>query len=223
MSERRSQVDDFARLTEETERLARHVEDLRLRIAATTAKRRASSGKLPAQNAAAIEGTHGSPSERPLHGPNSERPPHGSPSERPPHGSLSERVYRSISDRPYDDAERAHDLAAERAHDLAAERAHDLAAERAHDAPERAHDATERPHDAATERPRPRHSPFPERTSCLANVSRWLPPLRPAREITESGIHERVGEAGRYCIVTPRKQPGGALLPRRRPPKADVA
>ncbi|WP_437995633.1 hypothetical protein WMF26_30900 [Sorangium sp. So ce185] len=230
MSERRSQVDDFARLTEETERLARHVEDLRLRIAATTAKRRASSGTLPAQSAAAIEGPHGSPSERPLHGPTSERPPHGSPSERPPHGSLSERVYRSISDRPYDAAERAHDAAAERAYDLAAERAHD-AQERAHDAPERAYDATERPHDAATERPhgaaterpRPRHSPFPERTSCLANVSRWLPPLRPAREITESGIHERVGEAGRYCIVTPRKQPGGALLPRRRPPKADVA
>ncbi|KYF80074.1 hypothetical protein BE20_17855 [Sorangium cellulosum] len=222
MSERRSQVDDFARLTEETERLARHVEDLRLRIAATTAKRRASSGMLPAQSAAAIEGPHGSPSERPAHGPTSERPPHGSPSERPPHGSLSERVYRSISDRPYDAAERAHDAAAERAYDLAAERAHD-APERAYDAPERAYDATERPHDAATERPRPRHSPFPERTSCLANVSRWLPPLRPAREITESGIHERVGEAGRYCIVTPRKQPGGALLPRRRPPKADVA
>ncbi|WP_437720702.1 hypothetical protein [Sorangium sp. So ce861] len=214
MSERRSQVDDFARLTEETERLARHVEDLRLRIAATTAKRRASSGTLPAQSAAAIEAPHGSPSER---------PPHGSPSERPPHGSLSERVYRSISDRPYDAAERAHDAAAERAYDASPERAYD-AAERAHDAaPERAHDATERPHDAATERPRPRHSPFPERTSCLANVSRWLPPLRPAREITESGIHERVGEAGRYCIVTPRKQPGGALLPRRRPPKADVA
>ncbi|KYF57142.1 hypothetical protein BE04_16800, partial [Sorangium cellulosum] len=220
MSERRSQVDDFARLTEETERLARHVEDLRLRIAATTAKRRASSGMLPAQNAAAIEGPHGSPSERPLHGPISERPPHGSPSERPPHGSLSERVYRSISDRPYDAAERAHDAAAERAYDLAAERADD-APERACDAPERAYDATERPHDAATERPhgaaterpRPRHSPFPERTSCLANVSRWLPPLRPAREITESGIHERMGEAGRYCIVTPRKQPGGALLP----------
>ncbi|WP_437313369.1 hypothetical protein [Sorangium sp. So ce385] len=232
MSERRSQVDDFARLTEETERLARHVEDLRLRIAATTAKRRASSGMLPAQSAAAIEGPHGSPAERPLHGPTSERPPHGSPSERPPHGSLSERVYRSISERPYDAAERAHDLAAERAHDLAAERAHDAAPERAYDAaPERAYDATERPHDAATERPhgaaterpRPRHSPFPERTSCLANVSRWLPPLRPAREITESGIHERVGEAGRYCIVTPRKQPAGALLPRRRPPKADVA
>ncbi|WP_437331986.1 hypothetical protein [Sorangium sp. So ce394] len=221
MSERRSQVDDFARLTEETERLARHVEDLRLRIAATTAKRRASSGTLPAQSAAAIEGPHGSPSER---------PPHGSPSERPPYGSLSERVYRSISDRPYDAAERAHDAAAERAYDLAAERAHDTP-ERAHDATERAYDATERPHDAATERPhgaaterpRPRHSPFPERTSCLANVSRWLPPLRPAREITESGIHERVGEAGRYCIVTPRKQSGGALLPRRRPPKADVA
>lgn len=205
MSERRSQVDDFTRLTEETERLARHVEDLRLRIAATTAKRRASSGTLPAQSAATIEG------------------PHGAPSERPPHGSLSERVYRSLSDRPYDATERAHDPAAERAHDAAPERAYDAAPERACDASERPQDAaTERPHDGATERPRPRHSPFPERTSCLANVSRWLPPLRPAREILESGIHERMGEAGRYCIVTPRKQPS-ALLPRRRPPKADVA
>ncbi|AUX34480.1 MULTISPECIES: hypothetical protein [Sorangium] len=223
MSERRSQVDDFTRLTEETERLARHVEDLRLRIAATTAKRRASSGTLPAQSAATIEGPHGAPSERPPHGPISERPPHGAPSERPPHGSLSERVYRSLSDRPYDATERAHDPAAERAHDAAPERAYDAAPERACDASERPQDAaTERPHDGATERPRPRHSPFPERTSCLANVSRWLPPLRPAREILESGIHERMGEAGRYCIVTPRKQPS-ALLPRRRPPKADVA
>ncbi|XXX72741.1 hypothetical protein WMF30_34335 [Sorangium sp. So ce134] len=226
MSERRSQVDDFARLTEETERLARHVEDLRLRIAATTAKRRASSGTLPALNAAAAEGSHGSPSERPPHGPPSERPPHGPPSERPPHGSLSERVHRSLSERPYDASERVHD-ALERAHDAserpydASERAHD-ASERPYDASERAHDASERPHGSVSERPRPRHSPFPERTSCLANVSRWLPPLRPARELTESGIHERVGEAGRYCIVTPRKKPD-ALLPRRRPPKADVA
>ncbi len=188
MSERRSQVDDFTRLTEETERLAKHVEDLRLRIAATTAKRRASSGTLPAQNAAAIEGLLGSPSER-------------------VHDAASERV---------------HDAASERAHE-ALERPHDAASERAHEALERPHDAaSERPHGAVSERPRPRHSPFPERPSCLANVSRWLPPLKPAREAMESGVHERVGEAGRYCIVTPREKPS-APPPRRRTPKADVA
>ncbi|WP_437595932.1 hypothetical protein [Sorangium sp. So ce590] len=206
MSERRSQVDDFTRLTEETERLAKHVEDLRLRIAATTAKRRASSGTLPAQNAAAIEGLLGSPSERP----------------HP--GSLSERPHpRSLSERALDAIERPHDAASERAHDAASERAHD-AIERPHDAAsERPHDAaSERPHDAASERPRPRHSPFPERPSCLASVSRWLPPLRPGREAMDSGVHERMGEAGRYCIVTPREKPS-APPPRRRTPKADVA
>ncbi|WP_437964069.1 hypothetical protein WMF04_30675 [Sorangium sp. So ce260] len=208
MSERRSQVDDFTRLTEETERLARHVEDLRLRIAATTAKRRASSGTLPAQSAPPIEGHHGSPSER---------PPHGPPSERPHHRSLSERPHDAASERLHDAAsERTHDASSERAHDASPERAHDAASERAHDA------SSERPHDAGTERPRPRHSPFPERPSCLANVSRWLPPLKPGREVLESGIHERMGEAGRYCIVTPRKKPS-AVPPRRRTPKADVA
>ncbi|WP_437573684.1 hypothetical protein [Sorangium sp. So ce887] len=214
MSERRSQVDDFTRLTEETERLAKHVEDLRLRIAATTAKRRASSGTLPAQNAAAIEGLLGSPSERP-------HP--GSLSERLHPRSLSERLHDAASERAHDAAsERAHD-AAERVHDAASERAHDAASERAHDAIERPHDAaSERPHGALSERPRPRHSPFPERPSCLANVSRWLPPLKPAREAMESGVHERVGEAGRYCIVTPREKPS-APPPRRRTPKADVA
>ncbi|WP_437661444.1 hypothetical protein [Sorangium sp. So ce1182] len=198
MSERRSQVDDFTRLTEETERLAKHVEDLRLRIAATTARRRASSGRLPAQNGPAFEATHGSPTERPPHGPPSDRPPHGALSDRPPHGALS--------DRP------PHDAGAERPHDAAPERTHDAGAERPHDA------ATE----AAPERPQPRHSPFPERPSCLASVSRWLPPLRPTRTAMESGVHERVGEAGRYCIVTPRKK-ASAVTPRRRTPKADVA
>ncbi|MGK3961197.1 hypothetical protein WMF38_50100 [Sorangium sp. So ce118] len=197
MSERRSQVDDFTRLTEETERLAKHVEDLRLRIAASTAKRRASSGMLPAQSGPAFEATHGSPTERPPHGPPSDRPPHPM-SDRPPHGALS--------DRP------AHDASAERTHDAAPERTHDASAERPHDA------ATE----AAPERPQPRHSPFPERTSCLASVSRWLPPLRPTRTAMESGVHERVGEAGRYCIVTPRKK-ASVVPPRRRTPKADVA
>ncbi|WP_437923602.1 hypothetical protein WMF37_31855 [Sorangium sp. So ce291] len=189
MSERRSQVDDFTRLTEETERLAKHVEDLRLRIAATTARRRASSGSLPAQSGPAFEATHGSPTERPPHGPPSDRPPHGALSDRPPH-------------------------------DAGAERPHDAAPERTHDA------GTERPHEAATEatpeRPHPRHSPFPERPSCLASVSRWLPPLRPTRTAMESGVHERVGEAGRYCIVTPRKKVS-VVPPRRRTPKADVA
>ncbi|WP_438003619.1 hypothetical protein WME89_32745 [Sorangium sp. So ce321] len=207
MSERRSQVDDFTRLTEETERLAKHVEDLRLRIAATTARRRASSGRLPAQSGAAFEATHGSPTERPPHGPPSDRPPHGALSDRPPHGALSDRPpHGALSDRP------AHDAGSERPHDAAPERTHDAGAERPHDG------ATE----AAPERPQPRHSPFPERPSCLASVSRWLPPLRPTRTAMESGVHERVGEAGRYCIVTPRKK-ASAVPPRRRTPKADVA
>lgn len=194
MSERRSQVDDFARLTEETERLARHVEDLRLRIAATTAKRRASSGMHPAQNGASPDGAQGALTERPPHGPPSERPPHGTPSERPLHGSLSERALDAVAapERPFDAG------------------------------PERAQDAgTERPDDAIPERPR-RHSPFPERPSCLASVSRWLPPLRPGRHAMESGVHEKAGEAGRYCIVTPRQKPS-SLPPKRRTPKADVA
>ncbi|WP_437954584.1 hypothetical protein WME76_23725 [Sorangium sp. So ce119] len=204
MSERRSQVDDFTRLTEETERLARHVEDLRLRIAATTAKRRASSGMHPAQNGASLDGTHGALTERPPHGPPSERPPHAAlterpphtvPSERPPHGSLSERALDAVA---------------------APERPVDAGVERAQDA------SPERPYDAASERPRPRHSPFPERPSCLASVSRWLPPLAPGRQALESGVHEKVGEAGRYCIVTPRKKPS-SLPPKRRTTKADVA
>ena len=215
MSERRSQVDDFTRLTEETERLAKHVEDLRLRIAATTARRRASSGMLPAQSGAAFEATHGSPTERPPHSPPSDRPSQGGLSDRPSQGGLSERPPHPMSDRPPHGAlsdRPPHDAGAERTHDTGAERTHDAGAERHHDA------ATE----AAPERPHPRHSPFPERPSCLASVSRWLPPLRPTRTAMESGVHERVGEAGRYCIVTPRKK-AGAMPPRRRTPKADVA
>ncbi|HTN83324.1 MAG TPA: hypothetical protein VL242_06555 [Sorangium sp.] len=209
MSERRSQVDDFTRLTEETERLAKHVEDLRLRIAATTAttaRRRASSGMLPAQSGAAFEATHGSPTERPPHGPPSDRPPHGALSDRPPHPMSDRPPHGALSDRPL------HDAGAERPHDAAPERTHEAGAERPHDA------ATEAP----PERPHPRHSPFPERPSCLASVSRWLPPLRPTRTAMESGVHERVGEAGRYCIVTPRKKTS-VVPPRRRTPKADVA
>ncbi|WP_437302794.1 hypothetical protein [Sorangium sp. So ce388] len=206
MSERRSQVDDFTRLTEETERLAKHVEDLRLRIAASTARRRASSGMLPAQSGAAFEATHGSPTERPPHGPPSDRPPHGALSDRPPHPMSDRPPHGALSDRPL------HDAGAERPHDAAPERTHEAGAERPHDA------ATE----AAPERPPPRHSPFPERPSCLASVSRWLPPLRPTRTAMESGVHERVGEAGRYCIVTPRKK-ASVVPPRRRTPKADVA
>ncbi|WP_437752093.1 hypothetical protein [Sorangium sp. So ce1389] len=216
MSERRSQVDDFTRLTEETERLAKHVEDLRLRIAASTARRRASSGMLPAQSGAAFEATHGSPTERPPHGPPSDRPPHGALSDRPPHGALSDRPsHGALSDRPSHGAlsdRPPHDAGAERTHDAAPERTHDAGTERAHEA------ATE----AAPERPHPRHSPFPERPSCLASVSRWLPPLRPTRTALESGVHERVGEAGRYCIVAPRKK-ASVVPPRRRTPKADVA
>ncbi|KYF66941.1 hypothetical protein [Sorangium cellulosum] len=196
MSERRSQVDDFARLTEETERLARHVEDLRLRIAATTAKRRASSGMHPAQHGASLDGAQGALTERPPQGPSSDRPPYGTPSERPPHGSPSERALEAVA---------------------ALERPVDAGLERAHDA------GTERPDDAIPERPRPRQSPFPERPSCLASVSRWLPPLRPGRHAMESGVHEKAGEAGRYCIVTPRQKKPSSLPPKRRTPKADVA
>ncbi|WP_438037764.1 hypothetical protein [Sorangium sp. So ce128] len=198
MSERRSQVDDFTRLTEEdftrltqeTERLAKHVEDLRHRIAATTAKRRASSGTLPAQSAAPCA------------------PPHGPPSERT-HNATPERPCDAAAERPYD-------TAAERPYDGPPERPYDAAEERTHDA------ASERPLRGATERPPPRHSPFPERTSCLANVSRWLPPLRTARDAMESGVHERVGEAGRYSIITPRNKPSD-LPTKRRSPKSDVA
>ncbi|WP_437630149.1 hypothetical protein [Sorangium sp. So ce854] len=240
MSERRSQVDDFTRLTEETERLARHVEDLRLRIAATAAKRRASSGLHPAQGGASADGTHGALAERPPHGPPSERPPHAAPTERPPHVAFAERPphgppserppHAAPTDRPPHAAlfterppygspsERAPDaVAPERPLDAGTERAQDAATERPH--------ATERPYEAAhaaPERPRARHSPFPERPSCLASVSRWLPPLRPSREVLESGVHEKIGEAGRYCIVTPRRKPS-SLPPKRRTPKADVA
>ncbi|WP_438022363.1 hypothetical protein [Sorangium sp. So ce233] len=212
MSERRSQVDDFTRLTEETERLARHVEDLRLRIAATTAKRRASSGAHPAQNGASPDGAQGALTERPPHGPPSERPPHGL-TERPPHGTPSERPpHAALTERP------PHGSPSERALEAVAapERAIDAGFERAQDG------GTDRPDDATPERPRPRHSPFPERPSCLASVSRWLPPLRPGRHAMESGVHERAGEAGRYCIVTPRQKPS-SLPPKRRTPKADVA
>ncbi|WP_438014038.1 hypothetical protein WMF18_24320 [Sorangium sp. So ce315] len=237
MSERRSQVDDFTRLTEETERLARHVEDLRLRIAATAAKRRASSGLHPAQGGASVDGTHGALAERPPHGPPSElpphaapterpphvafteRPPHGSPSERPPHAALTERPpHVAFTERPSygSPSERALDAAAppERPLDAGLERAQDATAERHLDTAHAAH--------AVTERPRARHSPFPERPSCLASVSRWLPPLRPAREILESGVHEKMGEAGRYCIVTPRQKPS-SLPPKRRTTKVNVA
>ncbi|WP_437585744.1 hypothetical protein [Sorangium sp. So ce1000] len=215
MSERRSQVDDFTRLTEEdftrlteeTERLAKHVEDLRLRIAATTAKRRASSGTLPAQSAALFA------------------PPNASPSERPHHGPPSERPYEAVAQRSHEAAaERSHEAAAERPHDATSERPYDATPERPYEAAaERPHDATaERPHRAPTDRPAPRHSPFPERPSCLENVSRWLPPLKTARETMESGVHERVTEAGRYCIITPRTRPNN-LPAKRRSPKSDVA
>ncbi|WP_437874609.1 hypothetical protein [Sorangium sp. So ce513] len=264
MSERRSQVDDFTRLTEETERLARHVEDLRLRIAATTAKRRASSGLHPAQSGASVDGTYGAPAERPQHGPPSERPQHAAPTERPPytapterpqHAAFTERPphvafterppYGPPSERPQHAAltERPpHVALTERPphaplterppHGSPSERALDAVAppERPLDAGlERAQDATaERHHDATltattvAERPRARHSPFPERPSCLASVSRWLPPMRPAREVFESGVHEKMGEAGRYCIVAPRQKPS-SLPPKRRTTKANVA
>ncbi|MGK4003528.1 hypothetical protein WMF31_12940 [Sorangium sp. So ce1036] len=187
MSERICQVDDFVRLTEETERLAKHVEDLRHRIAATNAKRRPSSGTLPAQNGAVNsapgEAPYGSLSERPPHGPLSERPPHGPLSERPPHGPLSERPpHEPLSERP--SGSRA----------------------------ERPSGSMERPHHPAT--------PVPERTSCLASVSRWLPPLSPAQGAVDSDAHEGMSEAGRYCIISPRRERAPV---RPKPPKSDVA
>lgn len=137
MSERRVQADEFAQLAEDTERLARHVEDLRHRIV-TNAKRRTSSATMPAQNGS-------TPVEAPQSGP-------------------VERAERT-----------------------------------------------------------PHVTPFPERVSCLASVSRWLPPLRPAQSHAEPSPREKIGDAGRYSIVTPRRGPSSAPPKPHTPNKADVA
>ncbi|AUX24301.1 uncharacterized protein SOCEGT47_048380 [Sorangium cellulosum] len=226
MSERICQVDDFVRLTEETERLAKHVEDLRHRIAATNAKRRPSSGALPAQNGAVNsapgEAPYGSLPERPPHGPLSERPPHGPLSERPPHGPLSERPpHGPLSERP------PHGPLSERPCSSRTERPSGSMERPQGALSERSHGATERPRGSRAERPsgsmeRPHHqaTPVPERTSCLASVSRWLPPLSPARDAVDSDAHEGMSEAGRYCIISPRRERAPV---RPKPPKSDVA
>lgn len=135
MSERRVQADEFAQLTEDTERLAKHVEDLRHRIV-TNAKRRPSSATIPAQNGSA-------PAEAPQSGP-------------------VERAERT-----------------------------------------------------------PHITPFPERVSCLASVSRWLPPLRPAQNQSDSNPRAKIGDAGRYSIVTPRRTPSSAPPPSAEPTETE--
>jgi hypothetical protein len=109
------QSDEFARLTQETERLAQHVQELRLRIAAT-ARRRASSECHAVQD------------------------------DRAAGEALSSST---TSEQPS------------------------------------------------------RVAPANERESCLASVSRWLPPLAPP-PVAGSGQVAKNEEAGRYSVVIPR-------------------
>jgi hypothetical protein len=71
--------------------------------------------------------------------------------------------------------------------------------------------SNERTGSSGTREQAPRVPSSFERPSCLAEVSRWLPPVEPANPVHRamgSGLRAKVQDAGRYSIIRPRLTQG---------------